>query len=53
MLAAWIALEMRPFSLVDPLYFIVTVNKGIELPDCWTFLPPDISGAPVSAVDYL
>jgi hypothetical protein len=48
-----IALERRPFSLVDPLDFIVTVNKGIEPPDCWIFLPPDISGAPISVVDYL
>jgi hypothetical protein len=30
MLAAWMALETRSFSLVDPLDFIVTVNKGIE-----------------------
>ena len=27
----------------DTLDFIVTVNKGIEPPDCWIFLPPDIS----------
>jgi hypothetical protein len=26
------------FSLVDLLEFIVTVNKGIEPPDCWIFL---------------
>src|SRR5271170_1043602 len=39
MLAAWMALESRAFSLVDPLDFIVTVNKGIEPPDCWIFLP--------------
>ena len=37
MLAAWIALDRRAFSLVDPLDFIVTVNKGIKLPDCWIF----------------
>jgi hypothetical protein len=30
MLAAWMALERRSLSLVDPLDFIVTVNKGIE-----------------------
>jgi hypothetical protein len=29
----------RPFSLVDLLDFIVTVNKGIEPHDCWIFLP--------------
>ena len=29
--------------MVDPLDFIVTVNKGIEPPDCWIFLLPDIS----------
>ena len=53
MLAAWMALESRSFSLVDLLDFIVTVNKGIEPRDCWIFLPPDISGAPISVVDYL
>jgi hypothetical protein len=50
MLAAWIALERRPFSLVDQLDFIVTVNRGIEPPGCWIFLPPDISGAPISVL---
>jgi hypothetical protein len=39
MLAAWMALERWSFSLVDPLDFIVTVNKGIEPPDCWMLLP--------------
>jgi hypothetical protein len=43
MLAAWMALERRSFSLVDPLDFIVTVNRGIGIPDCWIFLHPDIS----------
>ena len=45
MLAACIALERRSFSLLDPLDFIVTVNKGIEPPDRWIFLPwvPGIS----------
>jgi hypothetical protein len=38
MLAAWMALERRSFSLVDLLDFIVTVNKGIEPRDCWIFL---------------
>src|SRR5258708_28612281 len=33
------ALERRSISLVDLLDFIVTVNKGIEPPDCWIFLP--------------
>jgi hypothetical protein len=31
------------FSLVDPLDFIVTVNKGIEPPDCWIFLPRTVT----------
>src|SRR3984893_18971113 len=39
MLAAWMALEKWSFSLVDPLDFIVTVNKGIEPADCWMLLP--------------
>src|SRR3984957_19728352 len=39
MLAAWMALERRSFSLVDRLDFIVTVNKGIEPPDCWISAP--------------
>ena len=34
MLASWMALERRSFSLVDLSDFIVTVNKGIEPPDC-------------------
>jgi hypothetical protein len=34
------ALERPSFSLVDLLDFIVTVNKGIEAPDCWIFLLP-------------
>jgi len=37
------ALERRSFSLVDPLDFIVTVNKGIEPPDCWIFLPRTVT----------
>jgi hypothetical protein len=43
MLAAWMALERRSFSLVDPLDFIVTVNKGIEPLDCWIFLPRTVT----------
>jgi len=43
MLTAWMALERRPFPLVAPLDFIVTVNKGTEAPDCWIFLPQKVT----------
>src|SRR5258708_15660458 len=37
------ALERRCISLVDLLDFIVTVNKGIDPPDCWIFLPRTVT----------
>ena len=51
MLAARMALEKRSFSLVDRLGFIVTVNKGIEAPDCWILPLTDSSSGKYSAGD--